>query len=67
MALQAVLLSAAVGRGFQLNIGTGNTLAISIALVLMGLDFGLDFAFLIAVGLGALLAAYLTFAPADLN
>lgn len=47
MAVQAVLLSAAVavcveiGRGFQLNIATGNTVAISVALVLMGLDFGL--------------------------
>lgn len=137
MALQAVLLSAAVavcvvvGRGFQLNISTGNTVAISIALVLMGLDFGLvtmaigaatggrgtalgvasglaaasyllsslaatisairpgrylsliywsvgndqiskgvspgDFGVLVAVGLGALLAAYLAFARADLS
>ncbi len=137
MAVQAVLLSAAVavcvviGRGFQLNIATGNTVAISVALVLMGLDFGLitmaigaatgrrgtalgiasglaaasyllsslattisvirpgrylslfywsvgndqiskgvslaDLAVLIAVGLGALFAAILTFHRADLN
>lgn len=47
MALQAVLLAAAVtvcvliGRGFQLTIGAGDIIAISVALVLMGLDFGL--------------------------
>ena len=47
LAVQATLLSAAVavcvmaGHGFQLNVSTGNTVAISIALVLMGLDFGL--------------------------
>ena len=47
MAVQAILLSAAVavcvmaGHGFQLNIAAGNTVAISIAVVLMGLDFGL--------------------------
>ena len=47
MAAQALLLAAAVtvcvfiGRGFQLTISPGNTIAISAALVLMGLDFGL--------------------------
>lgn len=47
MAVQAILLSAAVavcvmvGHGFQLDIDTGNTVAISVAVVLMGLDFGL--------------------------
>lgn len=47
MALQALLLAAAVtacvfaGRGFQLAVNPGNAVAISIALVLMGLDFGL--------------------------
>ena len=47
MALQALLLAVAVticviiGRGFQLAISPANTIAISVALVLMGLDFGL--------------------------
>ena len=47
MAAQALLLAAAVticvfiGRGFQLTISPGNTIAISAALVLMGLAFGL--------------------------
>ena len=47
MALQALLLAAAVticvviGRGFQLAISPANAIAISVALVLMGLDFGL--------------------------
>lgn len=47
MALQALLLAAAVaicviiGRGFQLAISPANTISISFALVLMGLDFGL--------------------------
>jgi len=47
MALQALLLAAAVavcvliGRGFQLSITPANTITISAALVLMGLDFGL--------------------------
>ncbi len=47
MALQAVPLAAAVticviiGRGFQLTISAGDAIAISVALVLMGLDFGL--------------------------
>jgi ABC-2 type transport system permease protein len=47
MALQALLLAAAVtvcvfiGRGFQLTIGPGDAIGISVALVLMGLDFGL--------------------------
>ena len=47
MALQALLLAAAVticviiGRGFQLAISPGDAIAISVALVLMGLDFGL--------------------------
>jgi len=47
MAVQALLLAAAVavaalvGRGFQLSISPGNIIAISVALVLMGLDFGL--------------------------
>jgi ABC-2 type transport system permease protein len=47
MAVQALLLAAAVticvfiGRGFQLTISPGNTIAISASLVLMGLDFGL--------------------------
>jgi ABC-2 type transport system permease protein len=47
MALQALLLGVAVaicvlmGRGFQLNISPANTVAVSVAVVLMGLDFGL--------------------------
>ena len=47
MALQALLLAAAVtiavfiGRAFDLAISPGNAIAISAALVLMGLDFGL--------------------------
>jgi ABC-2 type transport system permease protein len=47
MAVQAVLLAAAVavcvlvGRGFQLSIRPAHTIAVSAALVLMGLDFGL--------------------------
>jgi ABC-2 type transport system permease protein len=47
MALQALLLAAAVtacvliGRGFQLAVSPANAVATSIAVVLMGLDFGL--------------------------
>jgi ABC-2 type transport system permease protein len=47
MAVQALLLAAVVaicvvaGRGFQLTISPANTITISVALVLMGLDFGL--------------------------
>jgi ABC-2 type transport system permease protein len=47
MALQALLLAAAVtvcvfiGRGFQLAISPGHIVAIAVALVLMGVDFGL--------------------------
>lgn len=47
MAVQALLLAVAVtvcvfiGRGFQLTVSPGDTIAISVALVLMGLDFGL--------------------------
>ena len=47
MALQALFLAAAVticvvvGRVFQLTISPANAIAISVALVLMGLDFGL--------------------------
>ena len=47
MALQALLLAAAVtiavfiGRAFQLTISPGNAIAISAAVLLMGLDFGL--------------------------
>ena len=47
MALQAILLGVAVticviiGRGFQLAISPANTIAVSVALVLLGLDFGL--------------------------
>jgi ABC-2 type transport system permease protein len=47
MALQALLLAVAVaicvlvGRSFQLSISPAHTIAISVALVLMGLDFGL--------------------------
>jgi ABC-2 type transport system permease protein len=47
MALQALLLAAAVtvcvviGRGFELTVGPGDAIGISVALVLMGLDFGL--------------------------
>lgn len=54
MALQALLLAVAVticviiGQGFQLAISPANTIAVSIALVLMGLDFGL-----IAMAVGA--------------
>ena len=55
MALQAVLLAATVtvcvliGRGFQLAVSPGNAVAISVALVLMGVDFGL---ITMAVGAG---------------
>lgn len=54
MAVQALLLAAAVtvcvfiGRGFQLTVSPGHTIAISAAVVLMGLDFGL-----IAMAVGA--------------
>ena len=47
MALQALVLAAAVtacvfiGRGFELTISPGAAVSISVALVLMGLDFGL--------------------------
>ena len=47
MALQALLLAAAVttcvliGRGFQLAVSPANAVATSIAVVLLGLDFGL--------------------------
>ena len=47
MAVQALLLAVAVaicvliGRGFQLSISPANTIAVSVALLLMGLDFGL--------------------------
>lgn len=47
MALQALLMAAAVtacvicGRGFQLAVSPGNAVAVSVAVVLMGLDFGL--------------------------
>jgi ABC-2 type transport system permease protein len=47
MALQALLLAAVVtvcvfaGRGFQLAVGPGDAVGISVALVLMGMDFGL--------------------------
>ncbi len=47
MALQALLLAAAVtvcviaGRGFQLAVGPGNAAGTAIALMLMGMDFGL--------------------------
>ena len=47
MAVQALLLAAAVaicvliGRGFQLNISPVSTIAVSAALLIMGLDFGL--------------------------
>jgi ABC-2 type transport system permease protein len=47
MAVQALVLAAAVaicalvGRGFQLTISPASTIAVSVALVLMGLDFGL--------------------------
>lgn len=47
MAGQALLLAIAValcvyiGRGFQINVRPGNIAAISLALLLMGLDFGL--------------------------
>lgn len=47
MALQAALLAAAViacvivGRGFQLSVGTGNAISTTVALTLMGMDFGL--------------------------
>ena len=137
MALQALVLAAAVtvcvfaGRGFELTISPGAAIGSAVALVLMGLDFGLvtmavgagtgrrgtalgigaglaavsyllsslastiswihpgrylslfywsvgndqitkgvtasDFAVLIAVGLGALAAAVITFRRADLN
>jgi ABC-2 type transport system permease protein len=54
MALQALLLAATVtvcvfiGRGFQLTVGAGDTVAISAAVMLLGLDFGL-----ITMALGA--------------
>ena len=54
MAVQALLLAATVtlcvviGRGFQLTVGVGDAVAISVALTLMGLDFGL-----IAMAIGA--------------
>ncbi len=47
MAVQALLLAAAVaicvliGRGFELNISPASTIAVSAALLIMGLDFGL--------------------------
>jgi beta-exotoxin I transport system permease protein len=47
MAVQALLLAAVVaicvviGRGFQLSISPADTAAVSVALVLMGVDFGL--------------------------
>ena len=47
MAVQALLLAAAVaicvliGRGFQLNVSPASTIAVSAALLIMGLDFGL--------------------------
>lgn len=47
MALQALLLGVAVaicvviGRGFQLSVGPTTIIAVSVAVVLMGLDFGL--------------------------
>jgi len=47
MALQSLLVAAAVaicvviGRGFQLAISPANTISISVAVLLMGLDFGL--------------------------
>lgn len=47
MAVQALLLAAAVvvcvviGRSFQVTVGTSNAIAISVAILLMGLDFGL--------------------------
>lgn len=47
MALQALLLATAVtvcvfaGRGFHLTVGPGDTVAIAVALTLMGLDVGL--------------------------
>ena len=47
MVVQALLLAVAVaicvliGRGFQLSISPANTIAVSVALLLMGLDFGL--------------------------
>ncbi len=47
MTVQALLLAAAVaicviiGRGFQLNISPASTIAVSAALLIMGLDFGL--------------------------
>jgi ABC-2 type transport system permease protein len=47
MTVQALLLAVAVavcvviGRGFQLSISPADTIAVSVALVLMGLDFGL--------------------------
>ena len=54
MAVQALLLAATVtlcvliGREFQLTVGAGDAVAISVALMLMGLDFGL-----IAMAIGA--------------
>lgn len=47
MTVQTLILAAAVtacvfaGRGFQLAVSPGNAVAISVAIVLMGLDFGL--------------------------
>jgi len=54
MALQALFLAATVticvviGRGFQLTVGAGDAVTIAVALMLMGLDFGL-----ITMALGA--------------
>jgi beta-exotoxin I transport system permease protein len=55
MALQATVLAAVVaacvliGKSFQLSVTVGNTIAVSLAVLLMGLDFGL-----LAMALGAL-------------
>ena len=71
MAGQALFLAVAVtvcvfiGQGFQLTVSPGNTIAVSVALVLMGLDFGLITMAVgavtgrrgIALGTGAALAA----------
>jgi len=43
-----VTLCVVIGRGFQLTVGVGDAVAISVALTLMGLDFGL-----IAMAIGA--------------
>ena len=37
----AVTICVFIGRGFQLTISTGDAIGVSVALVLMGLDFGL--------------------------